>query len=156
MGGNTGGNSWFGTPTYEHARRQAMTEKKQKKQRRVDKIAQREEVKIQKDKEIALDEVDAFTSPFSGELLVCNAETRADLEANMYERRKRVIFSQKMLKAMSLERTFWQNCWWKGGPRNGQVNGVSFNAESTETWEELQAAEDKLKGNTAVQGVVKR
>ena len=26
------------------------------------------------------------------------------------------------------------------------VNGVSFNAESTETWEELQAAEDKVKG----------
>ena len=47
---------------------------------------------------------------------------------------------------MSLERTFWQNWRWEDGPRNGQVNGVSFNAESTETWEELQAAEDKAKG----------
>ena len=81
----------------------------------------------------------------SGRPYVCTAETKADLEANMYDRRKRVIFSQKMLKAMSLERTFWQNWRWKDGPRNGQVNGVSFNAESTETWEELQVAEDKTK-----------
>ena len=101
---------------------------------------------MQRDKEEEEEEADIFTSPFSGEPLVCNADTKADLEANMYEHRKRVILSQTMLKAMSLERTFWQNYWWEDGPRNGQVNGVSFNRESTETWEELQAAEDKTKG----------
>ena len=63
----------------------------------------------------------------------------------MYDHRKRVIFSQSMLKAMSMERTFWQNDEWKDGPRNGRINGVSFNEESTGTWQELQAAEDKMK-----------
>ena len=100
---------------------------------------------MQRDKEEEEEEADIFISSITLEPFVCNAQTRADLDANMYEHSKRVIFSQAMLKAMSMERTFWQNCWWEDGPRNGQVNGVSFNRESTETWEELQAAEDKMK-----------
>ena len=44
-----------------------------------------------------------------------------------------------------MERTLWHNWNLEDGPRNGQVNGVFFNKESTETWEELQAAENELK-----------
>ena len=112
----------------------------------MDKAARKAEVEMQRQLEIEEDEAYEFIDRWSGKPFVCNAETKADLEANMYDHCKRVIFSQKMLKAMSLERTFWQNWRWEDGPRNGQVNGVSFNAESTETWEELQAAEDKAKG----------
>ena len=88
--------------------------------------------------------IECFTC-YSLKPYVCNEATRADLEANMYDHSKRVIFSQAMLKKMSMERTFWQNWNWEDGPRNGQVNGACFNTESTETWEELQATEDELK-----------
>ena len=71
----------------------------------MNKIARKEEVQMQRDKEEEEEETGICVSSITLEPLVCNAQTRADLEANMYEHRKRVIFSQAMLKAMSMERT---------------------------------------------------
>ena len=134
-------------PNYEQARKQGIAKKKQKKKKQLQKIARKEEAKLQKAREEDLEEeeVAIFISPITLKRFVCNAQTRADLDANMYEHSKRVIFSQAMLKTMSIERTFWQNYCWEDGPRNGQVNGVFFNREPTETWEKLQVAENKMK-----------
>ena len=87
-----------------------------KKRKQAGKAARKAEADVQRQLEIEEDEECELIDRFgSGRPYVCTAETKADLEANMYDRRKRVIFSQKMLKAMSLERTFWQNWRWKAG-----------------------------------------
>ena len=72
-------------------------------------IAQQEGVKMQKDMEVEEEEAGRVTCSYiySGKPYVSNVQTMADLEANMYDHRKRVIFSQSILKAMSMERTVW-------------------------------------------------
>ena len=82
-----------------------------------------------------------FTDIFSLEPYECTAETRAELEDVMYDHKKRVTFSHAIARRMTAERKFWGNDDWEEGPRNGQVNGVCDNKDSTATWEEVQAAE---------------
>ena len=94
-------------PDYEQARNQSTAEKKQKKKKQLQKVARKEEAKLQKDREEEEEEADISISPITLKPFVCNAQTRANLDATMYEHSKRVIFSQAILKAMSMERTFW-------------------------------------------------
>ena len=128
-------------PTYEQAKRQAISNTDQKKKRQMDKIVQKEEVKMQRDKEVEEEEADLFVCSYTRQPYVSIAQTMADLEANMYEYRKRVIFSQAILKEMSMERTFWQNDEWEAGPRNGRVNGVSFNGSNSQDATETTSGE---------------
>ena len=76
---------------------------------------------MQKEREEEEEEADIFISHITLKHFECNAQTRADLDANMYEHSKRVIFTQAMLKAISMERAFWQNDCWEDGPRNGHT-----------------------------------
>ena len=127
--------------SYKKEREQARAELQRKKKNQRSRLEKKDAAKRQWQAEEDERNVVCFTDSFSLEPYECTAETRAELEDSMYDHKRRITFSHAITRRMTAERKFWGNDEWEEGPRNGQVNGVCYNKDSTATWEEVQAAE---------------